>query len=390
MLFRSLLVGAGLLLASFQKLLGVDPGFRTQGVLTASIAAPRAKYPGDQELRVLNHRLQEAVRRIPGVAVAGTTSTIPFGDNHSDSVIFAEGYQMKPGESVISPRQVVVTPGYFEAMQTALERGRFFEERDTETSSPVVIVDERLARHFWPDRDPVGRRMYQPQNESNLLKTDEHTRWITVVGVVRNMMLDDLDGSGSPVGTYYFPYSQQPSRGFTLALKTSAETGTVVRAIRSGISGVDPELALFDIRTMDQRAQLSLTPRKTAMLLALGFGGVALFLSAVGIYGVLAYLVSQRRREIGIRMALGSTAAGIVRLVLGEGLTLVGTGLALGVAGAVLLRRAVESQVYGVSPLDPLVLAAVTTVLATVALAACGLPARRAMLVDPVVVLTEQ
>ena len=208
--------------------------------------------------------------------------------------------------------------------------------------------------------------------------------------MVRPVMLDDLEGNGSPVGAYYFPFSQSPSRGYTLALKTAGDTGALTRAVRAEIAGVDPELALFDLHTMEQRAELSLAARKTSMMLALGFGGVALFLSAVGIYGVLAYLVSQRRREIGIRIAMGSTAAGIVRMVLGEGLALVGTGLALGLAGAVLLRRAVETQIYGVSPMDPLVLAAVTVVLAAVALVACGMPARRAMRVDPVVVLTEQ
>jgi predicted permease len=336
------------------------------------------------------NRTLEALRRVPGVTVAGATTSIPFGDSHSDSVILAEGYVMKPGESVISPRQLVVTPGYFELMGIPLVRGRFFEDRDTETSTPVVIVDERLARRFWPDSDPIGRRMHLPENAADLLKIDEHTRWMTVVGVVRPVMLDDLEGNGSPVGAYYFPFSQSPSRGYTLALKTAADTGPVVRAVRAEIAGIDPELALFDIHTMEQRAELSLAARKTSMMLALGFGGVALFLSAVGIYGVLAYLVSQRRREIGIRIALGSTAAAILRLVMGEGLALVGTGLAVGVAGAVLLRRAVETLIYGVSPLDPLVLAAVTVVLAAVALAACGLPARRAMRVDPVVVLTEQ
>ncbi|HEV3202298.1 MAG TPA: ABC transporter permease [Bryobacteraceae bacterium] len=385
-----LLAGAGLLLASFRKLLGVDPGFEAQGVVTASISAPRAKYSGDKELRALMNRTLEALRRVPGVTVAGATTSIPFGDSHSDSVILAEGYVMKPGESVISPRQLVVTPGYFELMGIPLVRGRFFEDRDTETSTPVVIVDERLARRFWPDSDPIGRRMHLPENAADLLKIDEHTRWMTVVGVVRPVMLDDLEGNGSPVGAYYFPFSQSPSRGYTLALKTAADTGPVVRAVRAEIAGIDPELALFDIHTMEQRAELSLAARKTSMMLALGFGGVALFLSAVGIYGVLAYLVSQRRREIGIRIALGSTAAAILRLVMGEGLALVGTGLAVGVAGAVLLRRAVETLIYGVSPLDPLVLAAVTVVLAAVALAACGLPARRAMRVDPVVVLTEQ
>jgi putative ABC transport system permease protein len=151
-----LLAGAGLLLASFRNLLSVHPGFLTQGVVTASISAPRAKYPGDKELRALMNRTLEALRRIPGVTAAGATTSIPFGGDHSDSVILAEGYVMKPGESVISPRALQVTPGYFELMGIPLVRGRYFEDRDTETSTPVVIVDERLARRFWPDAIPLA------------------------------------------------------------------------------------------------------------------------------------------------------------------------------------------------------------------------------------------
>lgn len=385
-----LLVGAGLLLVSFRQLLKVDPGFNMGGVMTAATSAPRSRYPGEPELRTLMNRSLEAIRRIPGVTAAGATSSIPFGDNHSDSVIFAEGYQMKPGESLVSPRQVTVSAGYFEAMGIAMAKGRAFNEHDSETAPPAVIVDERLARHFWPNRDPIDQRMFMPQDINNLMKTDEHTRWLKVVGVVRDIRLDDLAGNGSPVGVYYFPMAQNPERSFTFAIKSASDLGAAGRALRAEIAGIDPQLALFDARTMAERADLSMATRKTPMTLALGFGGLALFLSAIGIYGVLTYLVTQRRREIGIRSALGCTASGIVKLVLSEGLVLVGVGLILGVAGAAALRKVLERDLYGVQALDPLVMTSVAALLGLVALAACLLPARRATQVDPVIVLNEQ
>jgi putative ABC transport system permease protein len=383
----ALLVGAGLLLASFRLLSQVDPGFNSNGVVTASVALPRARYSKAEDLRDFMNRALPAVRAIPGVSIAGATDAIPLGSNHDDSVILAEGYQMKPGESLISPLNICVTPGYFEALDIHMVRGRSFDERDNENSPRVVIVDERLAQHFWQDRDPIGRRMYMPGDDKDLLKIDEHTVWLSVVGVARSLRYENLDGSGAPVGAYYFPNSQQPAGGFTFALKTAADPGSVVRAVRAEISRLDPDLAVFDVHSMSERIDLSLSSRRTSMLLANAFGGVALFLATLGIYGVLAYLVARRTREIGIRVALGSTRAGILRLVLREGLQLIVIGLVLGVAAAASLQKAVASEIYGVRPLDPLVLASVMALLAIVALAACAVPARRAMRVDPMVAL---
>jgi len=383
----ALLVGAGLLLASFRLLSQVDPGFNSHGVVTASIALPRSRYTKPELLRDFMNRALPAVRAIPGVSIAGATDAIPLGSNHDDSVILAEGYQMKPGESLISPLNISVTPGYFEALGIHMVRGRSFDERDNENAPRVVVVDERLAQHFWPDRDPVGRRMYMPSDSKDLLKIDEHTVWLTVVGVARTLRYENLDGSGSPVGGYYFPNSQAPANGFTFALKTAADPGSVVRALRAEISRMDPDLAVFDVHSMSERIDLSLSSRRTSMLLANAFGGVALFLASLGIYGVLAYLVARRTREIGIRVALGSTQTGILRLVLRKGFQLVAIGLVLGIIGAASLQKAVASEIYGVRPLDPLVLASVMTLLAIVALVACAVPARRAMRVDPMVAL---
>jgi predicted permease len=382
-----LLAGAGLLLASFRHLLAADPGFTTQGVVTASMDVAESRYRADGDLRNLMNRALDSIRRLPGVAAAGATTTIPFGNNENDSVIMAEGYVMKPGESLISPHYAIVTPGFFQTMKIALIRGRYFDDRDNETAPSVVIVDQQLARRFWPNRDPIGQRMYTSANLEDPNKPGANTHWFQVVGVVRAVRLVDLAGTGSAYGTYYFPYAQAPSRDYTFAVRSSAEGTVVVPALRTAMAQIDPELALSDVRTMDERATLSMSSRRTSLMLALAFGGLALFLSAIGIYGVIAYLVAQRRREIAIRMALGSTRAGVVRLVLRQGLVLVALGLAAGFAGAAGLQKAIAHQIYGVRPLDPLVIGGVTVLLGAIALAACALPARRATRIDPIEVL---
>jgi predicted permease len=386
----ALLVGAGLLLASFRLLLHVDPGFKPDQVVTAAVSLPRAKYPEDKQVRDFTNRALLALRATPGVTLAGAAESVPLSNDHNDSVILAEGYQMKPGESVISPLNISISPGYFEAMGISMKRGRSFEDRDVDTAQHVIIVDETLAQHFWPGQNPVGRRMYNPSDPKDLLKIDEHTQWFTVVGVARALRYENLDGTGAPFGAYYFPIAQSPSHAFTLVAKTAADPNSIVRELRSEIANIDPDVAVFDAHSMNERIDLSLSSRKTSMVLANAFGGVALFLASLGIYGVLAYVVAQRTREMGIRVALGSTRGAILGLVLGEGFKLVAIGLVLGIIGAVLLQKAVANEIYGVHPLDPLVLASVMGVLAVVALAACAIPARRATRVDPIVALRSE
>jgi predicted permease len=385
-----LLAGAGLLLASFRHLLAVDPGFTTQGVVTASMDVAESRYRTDGDLRNLMNRALDSIRRLPGVAAAGATTTIPFGNNENDSVIMAEGYVMKPGESLISPHYAIVTPGFFQTMKIALMRGRYFDDRDNETAPSVIIVDQQLARRFWPNRDPIGQRMYTSANLQDPNASGAHTHYFQVVGVVGNVRLVDLAGTGSAYGTYYYPYGQAPSRYYTLAVRSSTGATSAVAALRTAMAQLDPDLALSDVKTMEERAALSMSSRRTSLLLALAFGGLALFLSAIGIYGVIAYLVAQRRREIAIRMALGSTPAGVVRLVLRQGLVIVALGLAGGLAGAAGLQKVIASQIYGVRPLDPLVIGGATVVMGAIALAACALPTRRAVQVDPVAVLKEE
>ncbi len=384
-----LLTGAGLLLASFMELLRVDPGYQTKGVLTAAFVAPASRYKEDKDLTVLVNRVLPAMRSLPGVSAAGATNIIPPGGDHSDGVVIAEGHVMKPGESLISPNASTVTTGYFEAMKIRILKGRDFDDHDTDTSKAVAVIDEKLAEKFWPGQDPIGRRMRQPNATKGLMEVDEKTKWITIVGVARSIRADDLGGDRSTAGAYYYTFNQNSSRSFVLALKTTGNAAGLAGAVRERMKEIDPQLALFEVHTMEERAELSLAARKSSMFLAAAFGVIALLLASLGIYGVLAYLVTQRRREIGIRMALGSTPGGVARLVLTEGMFIVGAGLLAGIAAAVAMRAVIQSQIYGVSPLEPRVLMAVAAMLATVALVASLAPVRRAMLVDPMTALNE-
>jgi putative ABC transport system permease protein len=385
-----LLIGAGLLLASFQRVLAIEPGFEPRGVLTARIALPSSRYAGAPELRTFADRLLEGARSVPFVRHAGLTSSIPFGDDYSDSVIIAEGYQMAPGESLISPHRIGASDGYFEAMEIDARAGRLYSASDSATAPAVVIVDERLARKFWGSANPVGRRMFQPDNIKDLTKPGPNARWYTVVGVVAEVRISGLVAREDRIGAYYFPLAQQPARNLVLTVKTAADPTTLVTAIRHQLGLIDPELPLYSVRTMQERMDSSLVDRRTPMMLALLFSAIALLLAAIGIYGVLAYQVSQRTREIGIRMALGSDRSGIFRLVLGEGIVLLAVGLALGVGGAFAIRRAIETQLYGVGGMDPIVLLSVGVVLGLVALVACIVPARRASKIEPILALAER
>lgn len=381
-----LLIGSGLLVASFRNLLASDPGFKSKDVITAGIWMSDSRYHDDPAMRQFTDRLLEAVRKIPGVVFAGGTTNLPLSGNHDDGVIMAEGYQMAPGESLTDPMMTAVTPGYFEAMGTPLLRGRFFDKRDNEKATPAIIVDERDARKFWPYADPIGKRMFVP--ERDLAAKAEDRKWYTVVGVVREVRLDDL-ARIMTFGAVYFPASQEVQRGLSLAIKTSGDFDAALRNLRSTVKELDPQMLLSFVQPMDEYVARSLMQRRTAMLLATSFGVVALFLSCLGIYGVLAFLVTQRFREIGIRIALGSTSLGIFRLVLREGTVLVLAGLLLGLAIADALQNVLQSEVYGVAVMDPTVIGTIAIVFGFIALTACSIPARRATRVDPVTVLNQ-
>lgn len=376
-----LLAGATLLLTSFRHLLAIDPGFAPEGVTTATIFPPPSRYPDQRSVVALSDRVLESVRRIPGIQAAGLTSNIPLSGRSSPATLTPTDRKPQPGDPPVLPSIISVTPGYFEAIGAQLVRGRYFADSDREGTQPVAIVDERLAARFWPNEDPIGKGVARG-----------NTGRFTVVGVVRNIPIEGLNGFATSIGTAYFPHTQSPPLGRLrwIAFKTDDTSSTEMREVRTALKAIDPMLPLSDIQTMPERMSHSLMFQSFAMRLSSVFASVALLLSVLGIYGVLAYTVARRTREIGIRMALGSTVGSAFRLVFAEGATLIAVGLLLGIAGSRAVARTMEGQVFGVRPTDPLILGVVVLTTALVALAACVGPALRATRVDPVDVLAEK
>jgi hypothetical protein len=315
-------------------------------VLTASVSLPASRYPEEPTVRRFAEDVLTRVRALPSVAAAGATDTIPFGSRHSHSLILAEGHQMSPGESIISPARVVASSGYLEAMHARLIAGRLFNDHDVDIAPNVVIVDQTLAARFWPGVSAVGRRLYRPDDPNNLLAMTPTTQTFIVVGVIAPMKLETLVDKRESAGATYFPLAQQPGRMLTFAVRTDGDPTMVSRAVREAIQSVDRELPIFDLQPMEHWTTKSLASRRTAMLLSLIFSAVALFLAAVGVYGVLAYLVAQRRKEIGIRLALGASAREVFGLVMHEGMVVTAVGLGLGAVSVSGLQRALQSQLF--------------------------------------------
>ena len=384
-----MLIGAGLMFMSFRAALSVAPGFQPNGVLTASVSLPEARYPDDDARRQFTDELLREVRAVPGVQAAGVTSQLPFSGNNSSSVIFPEGYLPEPGESLLSPYQSRVGPGYFDALGIRLLEGRVFAESDTPDRTNVIIIDEWLAKRYWPDASPLGERLtWGVVPGADSISADQV---FTVIGVVENIKQNDLTESlAEHVGSYYFTYRQNPFDFLTLVIRTATPSTEIAPEVRQLLSRIDPEMPLFGVQSMDDRISDSLASRRTPLMLLVVFAGVALFLAVVGIYGALAYSVSQRTREIGIRMAMGSTLEDVFRLVVSQGVRVIGVGLVLGVISAVGLSRLLQSLLFGIQSTDLRVMGAVAVTLATVGLLACVIPARKATKVDPASALTYQ
>jgi predicted permease len=374
-----LLIAGTLLLASFRHLLGVDAGFSAGGVVTGTVFPPPSRYPDQAAVAALLDRIRARVVAIPGVAAAGMTSNIALSGYESPSTV-SSVRTPAPGQAPLVPSVVEVTPGYFEALGTSLLHGRLFDSSDRADTQKVAIVDEPLAGRLWPGQDPLGKPIYRGDAGPYM-----------VVGVVRNVRFEGLAGKIDAIGTAYFPHTQAPPVGRLrwMAVRSAADPAAAVRAIRAALVEIDPDLPLSDAQTMSERTARSLVSQRLAMSLAAMFAVTALFLSLLGIYGVLAHLVARRTREIGIRMALGSTVGAIFRLVLAEGVVLIVFGLVLGVGGAMAIAGALQGLLFGVQPTDPMLLGAVAVATGGVALLACVGPARRAAHVDPVEVLSE-
>lgn len=377
-----LLMGSALLWVSLRNLLAVDPGFTVDRVISGTITLPDTRYSAN-DARAFVTRSLESIRQLPDVAAAGATTIVPLGSSAQSGLLFAEGYVPQPGEPAVSGLRSFVTPGYFETVGTPLVRGRYFDERDTLPTSTAIVIDEQLARRFWPDGDAIGRRVFWPSRPSQF-RLDAHTPWLTVIGVVRTAHLRGPvpDANLGTTGTFYLPYAVTAPRSVGFVIRTTGEPTAVVRDVRAALAQIDREIPLFDVRTLAERTELALMSRTNTMQLASLFAAVALFLSAIGLYGMLAYLVTQRRREIGVRMALGSAPRAIVGLVLREGFGLAIGGVILGTIGSLVLGRLVASQLYGITPSNPWVMFLIAVTLSAVAAIASIVPARRAARVD--------
>src|SRR5206468_2856717 len=380
-----LLMGTALLWVSVRNLLAIDPGYRTDHVVTGIMSLSGPRYAADDAARAFVNRALESIRGLPGVAAAGATTIVPMSGSGQTGVVVAEGYVPAPGEPVVSAVRSMVTPGYFDAVGTPLVRGRPFDERDALPASRNIVIDERLAARFWPDDMAVGRRIFCPMTSSELALTAANTPWRTVIGVVRSARLMGSiaeEGPSGTSGTYYLPYAATAPRDIGYVIRTERDPAGIVREVRSALALLDRELPLFDIRTLSERTELALTSRTDTMHLALLFAVVGLVLSALGLYGMLAYVVTRRTREIGIRLAVGSTPGAIVALLVGEGLWLAMAGVGLGAAATLTAGRLLGSYLYGVAHSDGRVILVTTATLTVVAILACLVPAFRAARID--------
>ncbi len=373
-----LLIGAGLLIRSFGRLHNVAPGFNAHNVLTFDLTMTGKRYTDKRAILNTYRQLWEGLEHLPGVVASGGTTSLPLSQAYAWTPITVEGRAALPGEKFLNADERVVGGHYFEAMGIPLRRGRFFNEQEEANKPLVVLVDEYMAEQLWPGQDPLGKRIHIVE-----LKSDDP--WQTVVGVVGRVKQDALDSD--PRIAFYLPQTQHPTRAMTVVLRSGNDPAGVLTAVKNTLRKLDADLPIYSVRTMQQRVDESLARRRFSMMLLAVFASVALMLATIGIYGVMAYLVSQGTREIGIRIALGATRGNILSLIVRQGMALAFSGVAIGLAGAFLLTRLIRSLLFGVEATDPLTFVGIAMLLAVVALLASYIPARRAAGVDPLVAL---
>ena len=380
-----LLVGAGLLLKSLSHLGQVNPGFHPQGVMTAALALPESKYDKPEKQFVFFQTVLERLASAPGVIAAGAGYPLPFSGTDSTASFGIEDRQIVPGDPGPHGAIRFVSSGYFSSLGIPLIKGRYFTDQDRKGTQPVAIVDENLAQQYWPNRDPIGKR----------LRHNSSDPWSTVVGVVGHIRFSQLageeessEGSQSATkGSYYFPmYQSEAPFGFLIA-RTPGDEAALADTIREAVHAADANQPVHDLKTMSVRVWSSLGPQRFAVTPLGVFAAMALLLAALGLYGLISFMVAQRTHEIGIRIALGAATVDVLRLVATQGMSLVVAGLSIGVAASVAVGFLMRSLLYGVQPSDPVTYLGVALVLALVAFLACYLPARRATRVDPLVAL---
>src|SRR5688572_7539958 len=372
-----LLVGAGLMIQSFLRLRRVDIGLDAKNVFTAAVVLPSTKYPPEKRAAFFQ-QLVERVRNVPGVEEASATATLPLGGGGWGRSLTVEGYPVMSVGQAPMIQHTVVTPGYFRTMGITLLTGRDFTDADTADALKVTIVDERLARHYWPNESAVGKRIRFGPPEDN-------EPWHTIIGVVRSVrhqrMQEDTRES------VYLPHLQIPVNGLSLVARTTADPHDVTNAIRNEVAQLDRDQPVSRIATMEEVVAESIWQPRLYATLFVVFAGGALVLALIGIYGVMAFLVQTRTHEIGVRMALGATARDVFKLIVGRGMKLTVIGVLIGVAGAIALTRLMHGLLFNTSATDPFIFLAISILLSVAAFLACYIPARRAAKVDPLIAL---
>jgi putative ABC transport system permease protein len=372
-----LLIGAGLMLRSFQRLQAFNPGFKVDNVLTLRISLPRS-YSSNQAT-LFHQQLVERVQGLPGAQSVGSATDVPLDGNTSATMVPVEG--LVPPDDDIRVYRHTISPNFFASLGIPILRGRDFTVRDNAQAPRVVIISDSMAQRLWPGEDPIGKRISTSRDQNRKEVWDE------IIGVVGDVKYRTLIRDQNKDPDIYLPLLQNPDPAVALAVRTQGDPASLVPAIRSEVQRLDSNLPIFDIAPMKQRVENVTANTRFSTLLLGVFAAVAMLLAVVGIYGVMAYSVTQRTHEIGIRLALGADRRDVLKLVVGEGMALVGVGIGTGLLGAFAATRILASQLYSVSATDPVTFLVVSLILAGVALGACFVPARRATKVDPMVAL---
>jgi putative ABC transport system permease protein len=377
-----LVIGAGLLIKSFWLLQRVDPGFRAEGVLSASLTLPFPKYAEPVQINNFHQQLLDRISTLPGVKTATIAYDPPLQSNWLDAFAI-EGRVPAANDESTSAHFIPVGPNYFETVGVQLVAGRKFTTVDDQDHPGVVIVNESFVRHYFPNENALGQRL-RPSPPARIWKNQRLTSF-EIVGVVRDVKLAGLEAPSEPA--YYLPASQAPLQDMTLLVRTTTDPLSVVGAVRGAVLAIDPNQPISNVSTLEKVVNESIAQRRLNMLLMGLFGGLAMLLSAVGIYGLLSHAVTQRTQEMGIRMALGAQVKDVLKLVLKQGMMLTLLGEVIGLVGAFVLTRLIRGLLFGVTPNDAMTFVVVAGVLGVVALLACYLPARRATKVDPLIAL---